>query len=250
MIENYYIKRKVKLMAQFEKYLHIANKILSKKIEDFKEEKLSKKMREEFESLIPEIQYIGGTKNSFTSLLVENVKILAFIRVLESEGWSYLKIGEFTYELYETIHKIKKKKLEEIGKNPAEQPFQEVYLSYLKNLSEFSQKTEYPDDYIMKFIEGDGETFDYGYQITQCPIHKFFKKMGAEKYAPFICLSDFAEANVNGFGFTRTQTLGYRDPICDHRYKKIGTTPRGWPPDTLEEWKMDKDGNFKQKMIK
>ena len=89
----------------------------------------------------------------------------------------------------------------------------------------------------MEFVEGDGKTFDYGYRFTECGIHKVFKKLGAVKYVPFMCLSDFAQGNVYGFGFARTQTIGNGDPICDHRFLKNGTTPRAWPPDDLPEYR-------------
>ncbi len=244
MIEDYYIKRKPKLMAQFEKYLPITNDILSKKIEGYKKEELNIKMREEFEALIPKIPYIGGTKSSYTTLLVECVKILAIYRVLEKEDVSFLDIGEFSYEFYEIIHKIKKRRLEKVGQNYAEQIFEDTHVNYLKNISDYSQKMQYEDDYIMEFVEGDGINFDYGFKITQCPIQKFYEKVGSEKFMPFVCLGDFAEANVCGYGFTRTQTLGNRDPICDHRYIKNGTTEKAWPPDNIKGWKIDDKGNF------
>jgi hypothetical protein len=53
-----------------------------------------------------------------------------------------------------------------------------------------------------------------------------------------MCLADFAQANVYGFGFTRTQTVGNGASVCDHRFLKNGTNPRAWPPDGLPEFKI------------
>ncbi|MFW9952844.1 MAG: L-2-amino-thiazoline-4-carboxylic acid hydrolase, partial [Candidatus Thorarchaeota archaeon] len=86
--------------------------------------------------------------------------------------------------------------------------------------------------------------FDYGFNFTECGVVKFFKKLGNGRYAPFMCLSDFADAQINGFGFRRSQTIGNRSEICDHRFIKNGITAIAWPPGSLEEWKMDRDGNF------
>ena len=108
-----------------------------------------------------------------------------------------------------------------------------------KKMSEQSQKRTYPDDWIMDYIEDDGKSFEWGFNFYQCGIHNVYKRLGAEKYVPFVCLSDFSEANILGFGFTRTQTLGCGDPICDHRYVKNLKTPRAWPPDNVEEFKME-----------
>jgi hypothetical protein len=64
--------------------------------------------------------------------------------------------------------------------------------------------------------------------------------LDAERFVPFFCLADFSEANILGFGFSRTQTLGFGANMCDHRYVKNYKTPRGWPPDDLPEFNKDK----------
>ncbi len=38
-------------------------------------------------------------------------------------------------------------------------------------------------------------------------------------------------------GFTRTQTIGNGDPICDFRFSKNAQSLNGWPPENLPEWK-------------
>jgi hypothetical protein len=44
-------------------------------------------------------------------------------------------------------------------------------------------------------------------------------------------------ARAYGYGLARTQTIGNRTPLCDFRYIKNGSNPRGWPPDNLPEFK-------------
>ena len=238
IIKDYYSKRKAKLMTDFDKFLHISQDILLKQFNELEIEGIFNKMRKEFENLIPEIPYIGGRKNPFTMMLVDCVAMLPFFRILEKEGMSYSEIGEFNYEFWEKINKIRAHKSEKVGRNPVDQYFNDTYINFTKNLAKTSQQRKYPDDWVMEFLEGDGKTFDYGFNFTECAVHKVFKKLGAEKYVPFVCLTDFALGNVIGFGFTRTQTIGNGDPICDHRFLKNGTTPRAWPPDNLQEFKM------------
>ncbi|GAH13061.1 unnamed protein product, partial [marine sediment metagenome] len=176
-------------------------------------------------------------KNPFTSMLVDSVAMVPFYRILENKGMTYREIGEFSYEFWENINKRRVHKLEKAGQNPVDQFFNDTYINFNKNLAKTLQEKKYPDDFVMEFIEGDDKLFDYGYNFTECGIHKAFKKLGAEKYVPFICLSDFAQGNVFGFGFARTQTIGNGAPICDHRFLKNDTTPRAWPPDHLPEVK-------------
>ncbi|MHA2123180.1 MAG: L-2-amino-thiazoline-4-carboxylic acid hydrolase, partial [Promethearchaeota archaeon] len=80
----------------------------------------------------------------------------------------------------------------------------------------------------------------WGFNFHQCGFHKVFKRLNEEKYVHLFCLADFSEANILGFGFSRTQTLGFGAPMCDHRYVKNYKTPLGWPPDDLPEFEKEK----------
>jgi hypothetical protein len=239
LMTDYYIKQKPKLMAQFEKYLGILKDLLSPNFNGSEIEQLYVQMREEYERIIPEIPYIGGKKNLYTTMLVESVATLPIMRILEKEGLSYREIGKLIYDFFEIANKIRKRKLEKAGQDPTDTYFHKTTINYFKVITEKSQKKQYPDDWVWEFVEGEGKTFDYGFNVSECGIHKVFKRLGAEKYVPFICLADFATANVYEFGFTRTQTLGNGAPICDHRYLKNGKTTRGWPPENIEEYKME-----------
>lgn len=235
---DYYVKMKPTLMENFEKFLGISRNLLLDKFTEEKIKDLQEQMRKKYEDLIPEIQYIGGRKNSLTIILIDCVASLAMILILEKEGMEYREIGKFIYDFWEATNKIRARKQEKSGQNPSERPFKEDYVNYLRILAENSQKGKIDDDWVFEFVEGEGKPFDYGFNFSTCSVYDFYKRFGAEKYVPFICLSDFAEANAQGFGFTRTQTIGNGDPICDHRYTKNATTNRAWPPEKVEEFKV------------
>ncbi len=110
---DYYSKRKDKLLEKVDKEINVAKNILAKKYNDLELEKLTKAMRAEFEKLIPQIPYIGGQMNSFTSMLVDCVSLLAMIRVLERKGYKFLQIGEFLYQFHELVNMKLKNKLQE-----------------------------------------------------------------------------------------------------------------------------------------
>ena len=238
---NYYVKRKTILMNNFDKFLGISKRLLVDKFSEEKIKDLHEQMRKEYEELIPEIPYIGGNKNPFTIILLDCISSLPMIRALEKEGMSYREIGKFTYDFWEASNKIRAIKAEKKGQDPAERLFKEDYVNYMKLLAGTSQKRKFDSDWVFDFVDGKEEAFDYGYNFSNCGVYDFYKKQGAEKYVPFVCLSDFAEAHMAGCGLTRTQTIGNGDPICDHRYTRYGTTNRAWPPDSIEEFKMELD---------
>ncbi len=236
IVKDYYIKRKPKLMKNFTKHIEVARDILKKKFSDGKINELFDEMKVEYENLVPKIPYIGGTKNPFSTLLVGGMSSLAMFRVLEKEGYPLREIGEFYYEFQDINNTIRKRQLEKIGKNPAQYPFESSYMDWAKKQCEISNLKNYPDDWVADYIEGDGKSFEWGFNFHECGIHKVLKRLGDERFVPFFCLADFTEANILGFGFSRTQTLGFGAPICDHRYVKNYKTSRGWPPDDLPEF--------------
>jgi hypothetical protein len=96
--KDYYIKRKSKLMKNFSKHIEVARDILKRTFNETKINDLYEQMKKEYEKIVPEIPYIGGTKNPFSTLLVGGMSNLAIFRVLEKEGLSLRDIGEFYYE--------------------------------------------------------------------------------------------------------------------------------------------------------
>ena len=236
LLNDYYVKRKPKLMTNFSKRIKIARDILKRKFNEAKINDLFDQMKIEYEKIIPEIPYIGGTKNPFSTLLIGCLADLAMFRVLEKEGFALREIGEFYYEFRDINNTIRKNSLEKIGKDPANYPFESSYVEWAKKQCEISKLRNYPDDWVMDYVEGDGKTFEWGFNFHECGIHKVCKTLDAEKFVPFFCLADFSEANILGFGFSRTQTLGFGANMCDHRYVKNYKTPRGWPPDDLPEF--------------
>ena len=234
--KDYYIKRTAKLMKNLSYELEIAREILKSKCGEAKIDELFAQMKAEFENIIPEIPYIGGNKSPFTSILVGTMTNLAMFRILEKEGFKLRDIGEFYYKLRDKENTVRKETLEKANKDPAQNPFEPAYVEFMKKLCETSRLRNYPDDWVGDFIEGDGKNFEWGFKFHECGVQKVFKRLDAERFVPFICLSDFSEANILGFGFKRTQTLGFGAPMCDHTYVKNYKTPKGWPPDNLPEF--------------
>lgn len=241
--KTYYIRRKHKLMKQFDNYLNTVKTFMSSHFPDLNSEDLTVKMRNEYESLIPQLPYVGGSKNTMLPLLIGSVSLLAVMRILEKKGIAIRDIGKFCYDFYETVAKTRRS-FEESGKTDLTTfmlseniMFQKEYLDVLKLVAKESQLRRYPGDWVYEFVEGDGKTFDHGINFTECAIYKFFKEQSDERFIPFICLFDFAAARASGYGFKRTQTIWNGAPFCDFRYIKEGNTQRGWPPENLQEFK-------------
>ena len=236
IVDDFYVRKKSKFMKSFDERLIVVNEELLKKFEDKKSEELMSQMRAEFEKILPDIPYIGGQKNPTTLVLVKCMSDLAIFRTLEKIGFSFREIGKFHYNYVLAAQTLRKEALKKAGKDPSQYPFDPVYMDYQKKLTKETQLKLYPDDFVIDFVEGDGENFEWGWDITECGVQKAYKKLGDEKYLPFICLGDHYEAEGLGFGFSRDQTLGFGAPLCTHRFVKNYKPPSAWPPDDLEEF--------------
>jgi len=234
--DDYYTKKKSKFIKDFEDELDIAIKLLNLRYNSNKVYEIIQSMKKQFEEMLPEIPYIGGQKNPTTLILLRCVSNLAIFRILEEERFSFEEIGEFYYKYSLGNHQKRKLLLKKAGRDPAQYPFEKSYLDYQKRLCENTRKREYPGDWVMDFVKGDGKSFDWGWNIHECGVQKAYEKFGSLKYLPFICLGDHYEAEALGFGFSRTQALGFGAPLCDHRFIKNIKTPPAWPPYDLEEF--------------
>ena len=190
----------------------------------------------EFESLLPNIPYIGGKENWTTNALIGSAQILAMIIILENRGESREKIGEILYKLMNNLVSSLNPLLKLFARWML---FSKRRIKELKKSSISLKEKKYPEDWVYEYIEGKDGGFDYGYNILECGIYKYYKKMGYEEYVPYLCLTDYAKYNALNIRLKRTKTIGNGDMMCDFRFYKKGVPAEGWPPENLEEFKLN-----------
>jgi hypothetical protein len=224
---DFYVKKKSLLMRTFDAMLLIAKKTLIDNFGELKYDEMVTTTRKEFETLIPQLPFIGKDSR-LTEPLINAAGLLPILRAIENEGLEYKDIGRITYELFEAFYKIIPQSFD---------IFSDDYLNEERINAEDSKSKKYPDSWVYDFIEGDGKTFTFGIDYAECGVYKFYRTQGAERFMPIVCIADFAQARAYGYGLSRTQTIGNGAEICDFRYLKDGKTPRAWPPDNLPEFK-------------
>ena len=228
VMDDYYTSQKSKLLKDFDKTVRkYGRKILVRHYGDALADTILKEGRQEFEVLIPELPYIGGKKNPWTNILIQCTGFLALYRVLEAHGKTVEEAGRMAYELAEAQLLSYPKLLRRlIGR----WSFTRYKLNKLRRQAAASQKRLYPEDWVLSFVQGDGKEFDYGMDITECAICKFFHAQGADELTPFGCLTDFAMSKALGLGLVRTMTIAEGAEKCDFRFKRGRETQQGWSP--------------------
>lgn len=101
-------------------------------------------------------------------------------------------------------------------------------------LAERSQQRRYPEDWVMRFVEGDGD-FSYGVDVTECAIKKYLDRQGAPELTKYLCLTDYLTSEAVGRGLVRYKTLAEGCDCCDFRYRRgresyLYPLRNGWPP--------------------
>jgi hypothetical protein len=98
----------------------------------------------------------------------------------------------------------------------------------LADWAAWTQKRDYPANWVATFLPGDGQSFDFGYDYSECGVVKFFHSQGVPELAPYLCLNDFLKSAAIGSGLRRTKTLAQGDEVCDFRYKKGRPVTQNW----------------------
>jgi hypothetical protein len=192
-------------------------------------------IRREYEALTPEVPTIGGEENMFTEWLTYGVYYLAVYRILASQDQPVEQVGRIIYETYEVMADRPQWLIRLVGSLK----YNQGYVERLRAAAAVSQERRYPEDWVCSFVEGDGETFDYGLDITECGICKFYHAQGADELAPYMCLSDYVVSRAFGRGLVRYKTIAEGAEVCDFRYKQGRETfvyplRDGWPPKFIE----------------
>ena len=210
-------------------------KVLCTRFGQSRTKTLAQDVRREYAALSQEAPYIGGEESMFTEWLTYGVYYLAVYYVLKSLGQTVEQAGRIIYETYEAMADHPQWLIRLVGSLK----YGQGYVEQLRAAATASQQRRYPGDWVCTFVEGDGETFDYGLDITECGICKFYHAQGADELAPYMCLSDYVVSRAFDRGLVRYKTVAEGSAVCDFRYKEGRETfvyplRDGWPPKFIE----------------
>lgn len=219
-LSNYYTAHKRRYLAEFDLMVRLARPVLVRYFGIQQLPQLTADTRQEFQNIIPRLPFIGG-KQPFTEFIVLTGMQLALYRTASALGQNLAETAGLAFEIG----------LEVVGKAPlfllslfSPMNFSPRYLDRARQRAVESHHSEYPEDYVYDFIEGDGMTFDYGIDYIQCASCKFLAREGALDLAQYLCPADILYSEAFGWGLVRTQTLAQGYSRCDFRFKRGGPT--------------------------
>jgi hypothetical protein len=227
MVNNYYIVRKRQFMRGYDKAVTSINRVLVAHYGPVLSQSIVEQSRQVYEGLLYHLPYIGGDKNPLTRNLIGAAWFLALYRVLQSYGKTVEEAGQICYEATEeTLHTSPGVLRHLMGRLRLSR----FAVERISKQATVSQQRRYSGDWVFNVVKGDGKTFDFGIDYTECAICKFFQLQGAYDLAPYLCLLDFPMSRALGTGLVRTMTLAEGHDKCDFRFKLNRPVPSAWPP--------------------
>jgi hypothetical protein len=207
---------KHKLMKRHQKMMGIGQPIMTRRFGYYLAATAVAESDIEFQNLIPQIPSIGGKDNPMTDTLVQMTSLLALYRVLKRHGRDVTEIGDIAYEMAQAwVAAYPQFARHIIGK---------YYMSRFnrkrqKQKAINSQKRQYPGDFVIEFVEGNNNDFDWGINFVECGVVKFFAEQDASEFTPAMCRIDYLLFPALGIDLQRTGTIAQGCTHCDFRFR-------------------------------
>ena len=228
---NYYLANKARILKDMDPLVKQIHKFTAQAHGEALAAVIVAETEQGLEHLLPQLSYIGGDKNSLTDTLCQSAGALAFYQAMKAHGKSVDETGKIVYRTVEAIA-FHADVFSGVGSRMAQGKSAQ---NDFKRMAAESQKRVYAGDWVLTFVEGDGESFDFGVDYTECGIVKFYRAQGADEFAPYLCLGDFPISKALNTGLVRTTTLARGGPRCDFRYRSGRPIQMEWTPDFMKE---------------
>lgn len=154
----------------------------------------------------------------------------AFLRITALELSAYQAVqarGGDASEAWEVCHRALRIRLERVPRWKRWLMHRLLFSKLVRQIikrREASEELVRAGDFETRSVVGDGAAFDIGVDYVRCGNLELARKVGAEAFAPYLCMSDIALSDAFGWGLIRTQTLADGCSHCDFRFKEGGKT--------------------------
>jgi hypothetical protein len=220
MTDQTYLSRSKRFLAALDNSLSRARPLLLEWLGERQATHLLRESRQQYEALIPRIPFIGAG-NPMLGLLLPTTRYLAVYRGLQAQGRGIEDAGRLAFAMgtadAKAIPAFARRMIPQLWFSP-------WFRRRLSKRAAESVRREFPGDYVLTYVPGDGRTFDYGVDYIECASCKLLQAENAAELAPYVCATDKPTSELLGWGLTRTMTLAEGSAKCDFRFKKGGGT--------------------------
>lgn len=220
-----------KLLDDFDAVLNPVRDLIAQTCGESETAAILTESRTAYEAILPQVPYIGGDDNTLTETLFMSAIALAFYQTMLAHDHPVEESGMILYRAMEKLFNFNDPLSWAMSRDATGKGAQDEF----RRMAKWSEKSPYPGDWKLAFVQGDGQNFDFGVDYTECGIVKFYQAHHTEELAPYLCLGDFPLSRALDTGLVRTTTLAHGGPRCDFRFKTGRPVQMEWTPDFLKE---------------
>ncbi|MHC4168138.1 MAG: L-2-amino-thiazoline-4-carboxylic acid hydrolase [Planctomycetota bacterium] len=226
----YFVKRRPRLLRRFDKAARYFVTVLESHMCGEYSNEVVAEIREEFSHLIPAIPYITGNK-FILMISIECAQYIALYRVLQKRGVSTQECGRMVVLIAEERLKSVPGFVLRLLGWCMHTPIGRRWIR--KTYVESCDKPDSAYTVRAEFVPGSGKEFDFGVDIYECGLCRYFHDQNADDIMPYVCLIDQVQARAMKVGVRRTETLASGGSKCDFRWKKGWQVENPWPPEWI-----------------
>jgi hypothetical protein len=216
--ENWYLKNKPRILRQIKLALPHYRKFIAQAYGKDVAEAVVTETLQRFETLLPDIPYIGGDENLLTKNLYLSAAMLAMYQSLKERGKSVEEVAGLIYQGTSAFYGSFPFKL--LLRWQGRKLFSQKRIDQRRRAAVVSRKRRYADDWVFEIVEGEGRTFEFGVDYTECGIVKYMARQGAPELAPYLCWLDYPMCSVMRVKLVRTETIAQGFERCNFRFSR------------------------------
>lgn len=176
---------------------------------------ISKETKVQFYNLLPKVPDIGDySKNHFAKYMPFSALILSFYIVMKKK----IEPKEIGRILFNSLL-LETRTIPEWYFKMTERNNWREWRDTIKNWSKVSLQKKYKMDYAYKFLSKKGDLYDFGFDMYESGMIKYFNSYKASDIIPYLGVQDYVVCDVIGIGLSRTKTLNEGDELSDYRFK-------------------------------
>ena len=216
--ENWYLKNKTRIMREVRFAIPHYKKFIAEAYGMDVAEDVVKETIQRFEALLSDIPYIGGAENILTENLYLSAAMLAMYRSLKARGKSVEETARLIYlgtsKFYNSFPFSLLLRWQGRGL------FSQKRIDQRKKDAAVSQQRRFPGDWVFEIIDGDGFSFQFGVDYTECGIVKYLSQQGAPELARYLCWLDYPICAAMRVKLVRTETIAQGCEKCNFRFSR------------------------------
>jgi len=232
MGSGYYSRQEDRLLRDLRLTAQLVRGFVVERYGEEYADRLSREVEEEYRAIIPQIPHIEGPRAGFLNV---------FLRITAQEVAVYQAMkhhGKTPSQAWEICHEAIRLRMRRFPRWKAWLLRQLMYSRLLRQMSR--RRAERGDrlrfrDFEVRYVMDRGTDFDWGVDYVACGNLELVKKLGAEEFAPYVCMSDIPLSDALGWDLVRTQTLADGCDHCDFRFRAgAGTQITSKTPEVQE----------------